>query len=166
VDRWLVFYEDRPAITRTVESKTALDAAKDFALLTPRGDDCTAVVALAEAADRSEFFERRSGVFAARELPPEPPALPPEPVPAMAAPASVPPTTASEAPRPAGYLLADNWPTGGYRGWLVSDSFIKRVAAVTGYAFVGHVLVALAVWMLVFGALAGCGSLLYFFGQR
>jgi len=165
VDRWLAFYEDRPALTRTVESKTALDAAKDFALLSPRGDDCAVVVALEAEAGTQDFFERRSGVFAARELTPEPPPPPPELPPEVAAAAT---PTADDAAKvqPKGYLLSDNWPTGGYHGWLASNSFLKRALAVTGYSFVGYTLITLALWLLFLGGLVGCWALVTIFGSR
>jgi hypothetical protein len=162
VDRWLAFYEDRPAMTRTVESKTALDAAKDFALLSPRGDDCAVVVAREAEAGLQEFFERRTGVFAARELPPEPPALPTE----AALAATTPPTDDAAPLQPKGYLLSDNWPTGGYHGWLVSNSFLKRALAVTGYSFVGYALITLTLWLLFLGGLTGCWTLVQLFGHR
>ncbi|HFC36078.1 MAG TPA: hypothetical protein ENJ49_00170 [Candidatus Moranbacteria bacterium] len=41
--------------------------------------------------------------------------------------------------------------TYGYKGWLISDSFIKRVLAITGYYLVGQILkslVLVGVWML------------------
>ncbi len=150
-------------MTRTVESKTALDAAKDFALLSPRGDDCAVVVAREGEAGPQEFFERRTGVFAARELPPEP--LPPELAPRDGA--AVPPTADNAAKAQLqGYLLSDNWPTGGYHGWLVSNSFLKRALAVTGYSFVGYALITLALWLLFLGGLVGCWALVTMFGHR
>ena len=149
-------------MTRTVESKTALDAAKDFALLSPRGDDCAVVVAREAEAATQDFFERRSGVFAARELPPEPPALPTEPAPA----ATTPPADDAAPLQPKGYLLSDNWPTGRYDGWLVSNSFLKRALAVTGYSFVGYALITLTLWLLFLGGLVGCWALVTMFGHR
>ena len=165
MDRWLAFYEDRPALTRTVESKTALDAAKDFALLSPRGDDCAVVVAREAEAGRQEFFERRSGVFSARELPPDPPPLPPGTAHADGV-AAARPTAEREVVRPKAYLLSDNWPTGGYHGWLVSNSFLKRALAVTGYSFVGSALITLTLWLLFLGGLVGCWALVTIFGHR
>ena len=63
---WNVFYEDRPAVLRTIESKNALDAAKDYALQVPRADDCAVVVASKLAPQETSTFERRTGVFALR----------------------------------------------------------------------------------------------------
>lgn len=154
MESWLAAYEDREAPTRTVESRTALDAAKDFALLTPRGDDCTVVVSPAADPAKRLFFERHSGVFSERV---PPPALSPEP--AVAAPAPANPVIAAPAP-----------PTGkdtySHRGWLTSDSFLKRALAVAGYSAVGNLLVAVAVWLLFLGAMAGCLSLAHLLGQR
>jgi hypothetical protein len=154
MESWLAAYEDRGTPTRTVESRTALDAAKDFALLTPRGDDCTVVVSPTADPEKRLFFERHSGVFSER-LPP--PALPPEPAPPAAPPASVAiPATAPSTGKD----------TYSHRGWLTSDSFLKRSLAAAGYTAVGHLLVAVAVWLLFLGAMAGCLSLAHLLGQR
>lgn len=63
---WNVYYEDRPAVLRTVESKNALDAVKDYALQVPRGDDCAVIVAAKLTPEETSCFERRSGIFALR----------------------------------------------------------------------------------------------------
>lgn len=136
--KWNASYEDRPAEQRAVESRSALDAAKDFALLCPRGDDCTVVVAPHGEHGLPEMFRRTAGVFSPY-LPPPPPA-PPE----TYAPPALPDYAASK-------------DTYSYRGWLVSDSFMKRCMAVCGYGFVGHALIAVLVWALVLGTLIGCG---------
>lgn len=145
---WLASYEDREGAARTVESRTALDAAKDFALLVPRGDDCAVVVS--PAADNAQrlVFDRRGGVFRERQPPPPAPvaAVPPVAVPSVAAP-----------PR-----VAPRGDTFSYRGWLVSDSFLKRVCAVMGYHFVGSALLGTVFLLLVYGALVSCMSLLNF----
>lgn len=140
MDKWLASYEDQPGATKTVESRCSLDAAKDYALLCPRGDDCTVVVAPGSEPEKTEMFRRTAGVFS--------PYLPPPPIPAPAPPE----------PAPAPPTRARSTDTYSYRGWLVSDSFMKRCMAVCGYAFVGHTLLAIILWALVFGALIGCAA--------
>jgi hypothetical protein len=144
---WVVSYADIAAEPRRVESRTALDAAKDFALLQPRKDDCTVEVAPTEDAGATLLFERKAGIFSPKE---------PEP----AVPAPTPPPPAPTITTPAG---ADTY---SYRGWLLSDSFLKRCFAVTGYSMVGHAIVALLVWTLIFGTLVGCFSLVNVFSHR
>jgi hypothetical protein len=142
MESWIASYEDRGNAGRTVESRTALDAAKDFALLVPRGDDCTVVVSSAASPGERLLFDRRSGVFRERLPPPPlPPVVPP------VAPESLP--ASPSRPAPSGDTFS-------YRGWLISDSFLKRCFAVVGYAAVGNALIALAIWLLFFGALGGC----------
>lgn len=71
---WHAHYEDRPALRRTVESRHALDAAKDFALLNPRGDDCSVVVSAVLSPLETCVFDRVSGVFTPRPAGGRPPA--------------------------------------------------------------------------------------------
>ncbi len=63
---WHAHYEDRPSVRRTVESRNALDAAKDFALLSPRADDCAVIVSAVAAPQETMTFDRTAGVFAPR----------------------------------------------------------------------------------------------------
>lgn len=146
---WIVSYADLAAEPRKVESKTALDAAKDFALLQPRKDDCTVAVAPAEDPGSPLLFVRKAGIFSPKEPDPPPPAPAPDPPPS--APLVVAPPGTD---------------TFSYRGWLLSDSFFKRAFAVTGYSMVGHAIVALLVWTLLFGTLVGCFSLVNVFSHR
>lgn len=152
MQRWIVAYEDRADQARTVESRNALDAAKDFALLEVRKSDCSVVVRPAGELDQIEIFDRVSGVFHVRAAP-VPPPVPIAPPPQE--------TRSSPSPSPSG-----GRDTHSYRGWLVSDRFLKRALAAAGYSAVGNAIVAVIVWTLVFGTLAGCFSMVNMFGQR
>lgn len=138
--KWRTSYEDRSGEHLTVESRSALDAAKDFALLRPRGDDCTIEVTPSDAPEQTEMFRRVAGVFS--------PYAPPVPEPTT-------PTHATATATPQTY--ARNKDTYSYRGWLVSDSFMKRCMAVCGYAFVGQAIIAAIIYAILVGALVGCG---------
>lgn len=155
MESWLAAYEDRDAPTRTVESRTPLDAAKDFALLVPRGDDCTVVISPSAEPAQKFLFERHSGVFRER--------LPPPPVPEVVAPAAAVVEAAAVAVPSRTTTPRDTF---SYRGWLISDSFLKRCFAVVGYAAVGHAIIAIAVWLILLGALGGCLSLAHLFSSR
>lgn len=150
MQRWIVAYEDQAGQVRTVESRNALDAAKDFALLEVRKSDCSVVVRPAGELDKPEFFDRVSGVFQVRPAPPPVPIIPPpQETPSLS---SQPPSAGRD--------------TRSYNGWLVSDHFLKRALAAAGYSAVGNAIVAVIVWTLVFGTLAGCFSMVNIFGQR
>ncbi len=46
-------------------------------------------------------------------------------------------------------MLKNNLDTHSYKGWLNSDSFIKRALAVIGYSTVGTLIIYAAVGMIV-----------------
>lgn len=63
--------------------------------------------------------------------------------------------------------IAKRQDTYSYRGWLVSDSFLKRMAAVYGYNLVGGLAIGCVVFVLVallalFAVTAGITSSLIF----
>lgn len=48
-----------------------------------------------------------------------------------------------------------------YRGWLNSDSFLKRAFAVWGYHFVAHFIIGVVVSIVMLGIFALAGAALF-----
>lgn len=137
--KWLAYYQEAPEVNGFVTSRNALDAAKDFALIAIRAGDCTIVVSPADRPEAKSVFVRTAGVWA--PLQQRGPSLP----------------TTHTGGKPA------RGDTYSYRGWLVSDSLLKRSVAVYGHFVFGGLILSLLLMIVLLGAcvvgLAGLSSL-------
>jgi hypothetical protein len=146
MQKWLAFYQEAPEINAIVTSRNPLDAAKDFALISIRIGDCTIVVRPADKPDPKSVFLRKAGVWAPlqQQLP------------------SLPSTHAI------GNSARED--TYSYRGWLVSDSLLKRSFAVYGHLLFAGLILYVAVMIILIGGcavgLGGCSALMSGLGRH
>ena len=136
MQRWLVFYQEAPQANGVVTSRSALVAAKDFALISIRSGDCTIVVRPTDAPEPKSVFVRTAGVWASLQ----------ERTPSL-------PSTHAVGSSARGDTYS-------YRGWLVSNSLLKRSVAVYGHFLFGALILYLVGMIIVIGGCAvGSGGL-------